>query len=62
MKEDKRLFEEQYCEGWSSYESEINGKCPDCGMPTVDGYAAYGCDYSPVSCETCGHCICDGSC
>lgn len=50
------------CDGWSSTEEEINGVCPDCGEPTVDGIAAFGCNYSPCICETCGWCPCDGSC
>jgi hypothetical protein len=62
MTDDKLLYEPHCCEGWSSYESEVNGKCPDCGMPIVDGHAAYGCYYSPVTCETCGQRTCDGSC
>ena len=59
--EDK-ISEAGCSEGWSSYKSEVNGECPDCGMPTVDGKAASGCYYSPVSCDTCGHRDCDGSC
>lgn len=50
---------------WSEYgyeADEVNGVCPDCGVETVDGKAAYGCPYSPVACETCGHQPCDGSC
>ena len=43
-------------------EEEINGSCPDCGTPTVDGHAAEGCTFSPVECETCGWQPCDGSC
>ena len=38
------------------------GKCPDCGEPTVDGAAKYGCNYSPVTCKTCGAAPCDWSC
>ena len=49
-------------DGWSSSENEIDGECPDCGEPTVDGYAASGCNYSPITCETCGARPCDGSC
>ena len=50
------------CEGWSSHVSEVDGICPDCGAPTVDGTSASGCSYSPCDCETCGDCPCDGSC
>ena len=51
-------------DGWDLvYDGEvINGKCPDCGMETVDGAAAEGCNYSPVDCETCGFAPCDDSC
>ena len=50
------------CEGWSYPDSAVNGECPDCGCPTVDGEAQYGCAYSPVICETCGDAPCDESC
>lgn len=61
-KSEERLFEPGCCDGWSSLASEVNGECPECGMPTVNGYAAYGCGYSPVECETCGHAPCDDYC
>lgn len=38
-------------DGWGSYKSQINGTCPDCGVETVDGVAACGCNYSPVECK-----------
>lgn len=41
---------------------EINGKCPECDEPTVDGDAYEQCSYSPKQCETCGWRPCDGSC
>jgi hypothetical protein len=41
---------------------DVNGICPECGIPTVDGEAATGCVYSPVCCDVCGHQGCDGSC
>lgn len=41
---------------------EINGQCPDCGEPTIDGEAVEQCRYSPLVCVTCGHRPCDGSC
>ena len=50
------------CDGWSYYKEEINGECPDCGAETVDGHAADGCNYSPVTCETCKSAPCDQSC
>lgn len=43
-------------------ETEVNGKCPDCGEPTVDGQAFENCSYSEVICKTCGHVPCDQSC
>jgi len=43
-------------------EEEIDGSCPDCGTPTVEGHAAEGCTFSPVECTTCGWQPCDGSC
>lgn len=42
--------------------SQINGECPNCGEPTVDGDAFEQCGYSPTQCETCGFAPCDGSC
>lgn len=59
---DKILSESGCSDGWDSYESEIDGECPDCGMPTVEGYAAHGCRWSPITCVTCGARGCDGSC
>ena len=39
------------------------GKCPDCGGPIdSDGDACYGCNYAPISCETCGARECDEGC
>lgn len=43
-------------------EDEINGTCPDCGEPTVDGDAYENCFYSPCECETCDYRPCNGSC
>jgi len=42
--------------------SQIDGECPECGSPTVEGLAAYGCYYSPIACDTCKWQPCDGSC
>lgn len=50
------------CDGWSSSKEEINGVCPECGEPTVDGDAAKGCNWSPCTCDTCGARPCDNSC
>jgi hypothetical protein len=43
-------------------EEDINGVCPDCGEPTVDGNTYDRCYYSPTLCDTCGYAPCDGSC
>ena len=61
-KSDKTICESGCCDGWASLESEVNGTCPACDMPTVDGDAAHGCNHSPVTCDACGHCRCDDSC
>ncbi len=50
------------CEPSGYREEEINGTCPDCGEPTVDGDACSSCGYSPIECNTCGSRPCDGSC
>lgn len=50
------------CEPMDFKEEQINGKCPDCGSPTVDSQAFEQCGYSPVECETCNSKPCDGSC
>lgn len=50
------------CEPSGYTKEEINGVCPDCEEPTVDGYAYEKCAYSPVVCKTCGHAPCDLSC
>lgn len=50
------------CEPSGFKKEEINGVCPDCGEPTVDGDAFECCGYSPVVCKTCGDAPCDGSC
>lgn len=50
------------CAAYEYDEDDINGKCPDCGEPTIGGEAADGCSYSPVVCETCKHQPCDLSC
>jgi hypothetical protein len=49
-------------DGWYHPDKEVNGECPDCGTPTVDGMAQYGCNYSPEVCGTCGDAPCDQSC
>ena len=50
------------CEPTGYKEEELNGECPACGQPTVDGDAYESCGYSPVECEVCGWRPCDGSC
>lgn len=50
------------CEPSGYNENEINGVCPDCGEPTVDGDAYECCSYSPVMCDTCGCSPCDQYC
>lgn len=62
MKKDVILCEAECSSGWDSNQEEVDGNCPDCGMPTVDGVAAYGCNYSPIKCHTCNYSPCDGSC
>ncbi len=49
-------------DGWHYDDELVNGKCPDCGMPTVDGEAQYGCNHSPIDCNTCGSRTCDQYC
>jgi uncharacterized protein (DUF983 family) len=41
---------------------EINGECPNCGEPTVDGDAYENCTYSRRECDVCGWSPCDDSC
>lgn len=43
-------------------EGKVNGECPECGAPTVDGEAKEICEYSPVDCPVCGSAPCEGSC
>ena len=43
-------------------EVTVNGECPDCGAPTVDGVSVDICGYSEVGCETCGDAPCGLSC
>lgn len=49
-------------ESWNHGQGQINGECPNCETPTVDGEAAEGCCWSPVICQTCGDAPCTGSC
>jgi hypothetical protein len=49
-------------DGWKFDYDDVNGECPNCGTPTVDGQAYEGCFYSPVECDVCGWAPCDGSC
>lgn len=50
------------CEPQGADEKDVNGVCPKCGDPTVDGDSTQICGYSPVDCEECGCAPCDGSC
>jgi len=50
------------CDNTGYKENEINGECPICGEPIVDGNAYDVCSYSPVQCEECGNAPCDQSC
>lgn len=50
------------CDGWDYTTEKVNGKCPECGEPTIDGSAPTGCNYSPVVCKTCADAPCDSSC
>ena len=43
-------------------QEDINGECPECGSPTVDGQSFEYCEYSPEVCEECGWRPCDDSC
>ena len=60
---EERNFEEENlgCSCHKEY-TKANGKCPDCGEPTVYGYSQKGCHYSPITCKTCEYAPCDGSC
>ena len=42
--------------------NEVNGICPSCENPTVDGETYDKCGYSPVQCDLCGWAPCDLSC
>jgi hypothetical protein len=50
------------CEDHGYDEKDVDGECPDCGGPTVEGDAVDQCGYSPVTCETCNSRPCDQSC
>ena len=50
------------CDPSGFAEEEIDGECPDCENPTVEGAAFDRCAWSPEDCETCGHAYCDLSC
>lgn len=56
------LHEVGCSEGWSGRSIDIDGVCPVCGEPTINGCAPSGCGYSPVICDECGSAPCDGSC
>lgn len=51
-------------DGWDNrkHVKEIK-ECPDCGADVdEDGDAVEGCNWSPVTCKTCGDSPCDLSC
>ncbi len=50
------------CDPTSFNGNEIDGECPECGEPTVDGDAFEKCGYSPCQCDICGYSPCDESC
>ena len=50
------------CSNTGYSRDEIDGICPDCGEPTVDGCAYDACEYSSIECKTCGYAPCDESC
>ena len=43
-------------------DQEPNGDCPDCGVPTLDGFACEGCHRAQVVCYTCGYAPCEVDC
>lgn len=40
----------------------VDGECPSCGAPTVEGVSIEICNYSTVECEECENAPCDGAC
>jgi hypothetical protein len=52
------------CDGWDNRKyAKLIDVCPECdGEVDENGEALVGCNYSPVSCETCGARPCDESC
>lgn len=56
------LWDNMCCESSGYKKEEINGVCPVCGEPTVDGYAYEQCYWSLEECEVCHWAPCDGSC
>lgn len=52
------------CDCWNYLREDYkaNGICPDCGRATINNNCICGCNYSSVTCETCGATPCDGSC
>lgn len=50
------------CSNTNFKPEDIDGECPDCGDPTVDGNSYDCCTYSPTLCETCRNAPCDQSC
>lgn len=50
------------CEPSGYTKDQIDGECPSCGEPTIDGEAYECCGYSPRDCAECGFAPCDGAC
>lgn len=50
------------CAAQEYNENDIDGVCPECDEPTVDGDAYEICGYAPTLCDTCGLAPCDQSC
>ncbi len=50
------------CDNTNYKKEEINGECPACGEPTVNGDAYDQCAYGKKQCEVCGNAPCDESC
>ncbi len=60
---------EEYKEEWSVDNccserdlGAVDGECPDCGSPTLEGTAVFCCTYSPITCKTCEYSRCDKYC
>lgn len=43
-------------------QKDINGRCEECGEPTVDGDAYDQCAFCSTECKECGHAPCTERC